>query len=111
MFFNFLLNSRCKLQLFAIQAIEYGLLAILMALIASSADDFQFNELAVEHMRVCLSAPTALDGLLGQENIAHPKGSAVLQVFVVVCVSCFRASTEVLTNQFSLGRLALFPIC
>ena len=72
---------RCKIQLFAIQAVEYGLLAILMALISSSADDFQFNDLAVEHMRVCLSAPNALEGLIGQENTAHPKGSAVLQVF------------------------------
>jgi hypothetical protein len=73
--------SRCKFQLFAIQATEYGLLAILMALISSPADEFRFNDLSVQHMQVCLTDSTALDGLLGRENRAHPKGSAVLQVF------------------------------
>jgi hypothetical protein len=84
LFSNFVFTvgySRCKLQLFAIQAVEYGLLAILMALICSSAEDFTFNDLAIEHMRICLTAPNALDGLLEHENSAHPKGSAVLQVF------------------------------
>ena len=77
-------NFRCKLQLFAIQATEYGLLAILMALISSSADDFQFNDLAIEHMQVCVTDPKALEGLLGREHFAHPKGSAVLQVLAIL---------------------------
>ena len=71
---------RCKLPLFAIQATEYGLLAILMALISNSADDFQFNDFAVQHMRICLPDSNSLDGLLGRDNRPHPKGSAVLQV-------------------------------
>ena len=73
--------SRCKFQLFAIQATEYGLLAILMALISSPADEFHFNDLCIHHMQVCLTDSTALDGMLGRENRANPKGSAVLQVF------------------------------
>ena len=72
--------SRCKLPLFAIQATEYGLLAILLALISSSTDNFEFNDLAIEHMQVCLANPKALEGILGRGLCAHPKGSAVLKV-------------------------------
>jgi hypothetical protein len=73
---------RCNIQLFAIQATEYGLLAILMALISNPDDDFQLNEIVVQHMQVCLADSVSLDGLLGRENGAHPKGSAVLQVIL-----------------------------
>jgi large subunit ribosomal protein L5 len=69
-------NFRCKLQLFAIQATEYGLLAILMALISSSADDFQFNDLAIEHMQVCVTDPKALEGLAEElTNITGQKAA------------------------------------
>jgi hypothetical protein len=78
--FYLLDHTRCKLPLFAIQATEYGLLAILMALISNSADDFQFNDHAVQQMRICLPDSNSLDGLLGRGNGPHPKGSAVLQV-------------------------------
>jgi hypothetical protein len=76
--------SRCKLPLFAIQATEYGLLAVLLALISSSADNFEFNDLAIEHMQVCLPDPNSLDGILGRGLYAHPKGSAVLKVHLIV---------------------------
>jgi hypothetical protein len=54
-----------------------------MALISSPVDPFHFNDLAIRHMQVCLADSAALDGLLGQENRTHPKGSAVLQVFPI----------------------------
>jgi hypothetical protein len=55
-----------------------------MALILSPADEFQFEIIAIDHMRVCIQDPQALEGLLRRDNYAHPKGSAVLQVFFVL---------------------------
>lgn len=55
-----------------------------MALILSPADEFQFEIIAIDHMRVCIQDPQAVEGLLRRDNYAHPKGSAVLQVFFVL---------------------------
>ena len=95
------------MQLFAIQATEYGLLAILMALISNPNDHFLFNDLAVRHMQVCLKDSAALDGLLGHENRTHPKGSAVLQVFLFY----LRFFMTISHDEFSLGHSVHFPTC